>query len=232
MAIPAPDELDGRALSAAVARYLFGLEVQERASAQPAQRDWLCREPGQNWGVVPDYSGNVGLSASVEAKLADLGWKQRESPLIRWPDPAKSAVVTLETEDYRMVAAGDSYPEALCRAALKAVQRGWTRADREAYARGVATADARHRAKALLARFQGRDPKEEEDWWLRGLETAREWLRLIESPSASQEEVTSLVAVAKANQRRNAAWNYMAMYIWRWADDMGYTVPMPEDYWL
>jgi len=69
------------------------------------------------------------------------------------------------------------------------------------------------------------------DHWQRGLNTAREWLRLINAPSVSPKEVSSLVGIAQANQHRGSGWNVMAMGIRSWAAECGCTVPSFEEFY-
>ena len=69
------------------------------------------------------------------------------------------------------------------------------------------------------------------DHWQRGLNTAREWLRLINAPSVSPKEVSSLVGIAQANQRRGSGWNVMAMGIHSWAAECGCTEPSFEEFY-
>ena len=57
------DQESGRALEAAIARRLFGLETEERQNTRTRERDFVCREPGKQWVRVPYYTRN--LSASV-----------------------------------------------------------------------------------------------------------------------------------------------------------------------
>ncbi len=68
------------------------------------------------------------------------------------------------------------------------------------------------------------------DHWQRGLNTAREWLRLINAPSVSPKEVSSLVCIAQANQHRGSGWNLMAIGIRSWAAECGCTVPSFEEF--
>lgn len=69
------------------------------------------------------------------------------------------------------------------------------------------------------------------DNFQRGLNTAREWRRLINAPSASPQEVSSLVGIAQANQHRGSGWNVMAIGIRSWAGECGFAVPSFEEFY-
>lgn len=75
------------------------------------------------------------------------------------------------------------------------------------------------------------DPEFAQDWWLRGLETARHWLRMTQSPTVSEQEVSALLAVAKTHWRDSgSAFELMAIAIYSWADENGHKVPPFEDF--
>jgi len=90
--------------------------------------------------------------------------------------------------------------------------------------------DAKRHAEEWVAYYGTPDTQCAEDWWIRGLETARAWLRLATCDSASQQEVSSLLATAKANQRKGSGWYFMARSIYSWAKEVGHDVPPPEDF--
>ena len=70
-----------------------------------------------------------------------------------------------------------------------------------------------------------------EDCWRVGLSAAREWLRLVESPLRPSQEVASLVRIAQANVFRGSGWVSMAAGIRQWAQDLGYDVPTPQEFY-
>jgi hypothetical protein len=114
------DELSGRALDAAIAHDVFGLEVEERANARTGERDWVCRKLARDWNRVAFY-GSLGASIKLEVKLAELGWKVKPWPFGRNPAPSGSVLVALVNGKQQVDASGHTFEEALCRAAVAAV---------------------------------------------------------------------------------------------------------------
>jgi hypothetical protein len=118
------DELNGRALDAAVARHVFGYQVEERSNPWTREPDVVYNgelEAGRGpaWVRVPFYSRSFDASIYVVIELQRRGWKLREAPA---GEPSDARVV-FEHADGRTVEASGSEDEALCRAALKAVSR-------------------------------------------------------------------------------------------------------------
>ena len=116
------DSLDGRALDAAVARHLFGLEVEERIGTRTGLKGIVCRQPGKDWNLLPLYAVSAVATFNVKDELAKRGWTWHEGR----PRPQQSqrgaGRVFLDHTDGRVVEAeGASVEEALCRAAVKAV---------------------------------------------------------------------------------------------------------------
>ncbi len=90
--------------------------------------------------------------------------------------------------------------------------------------------DARQQAQHWVRYYSNCDPQFAKDWWLAGLQAAHKWLQLVESPSVSQDEVASLLATAKANQRNGSGWSIMALLIYSWAKETGHSVPSHEEF--
>ncbi|SRR5712692_7478579 len=67
--------------------------------------------------------------------------------------------------------------------------------------------------------------------WQLGLDTAREWLRLINASPLSAQQVASIVDRAQMNQRRGTGWSLMAFSIRWWASRRGFTVPSFEEFY-
>lgn len=117
-------ELSDSALDAAVARDVFGLEVEERTNTRTRERDFVERTPsGRDWVRVAFYSRSMGASLEVVAELRKRGWTRvdtlwREGS--RWNEPGDPRVI-LQHDDGRRVEATGPANEALCRAAIKAV---------------------------------------------------------------------------------------------------------------
>src|SRR5713101_5177867 len=113
-----PDELTGRELDALVAERLFGLEVEPRTNTRTDEMDAVCRTPGGQWVRVAFYGIALSASIGVEVELQHRGWKRKASTSrANWNEP-----VVLEYGDGRTVEASGPRYEALCRAALKAVE--------------------------------------------------------------------------------------------------------------
>lgn len=115
------DDLRGRDLDALVAQRVFGLQVKERANARTGQKDFVYalrpEAPNRDWVRVPVYTASMEASINIELSLRDRGWRRTE-PRVR----ARDARVVLEHGDGRRVEAFGPVNEALCRAALEAVE--------------------------------------------------------------------------------------------------------------
>ncbi len=90
--------------------------------------------------------------------------------------------------------------------------------------------EARRRAEEWVAYYTNCDIQFAKDWWIRGLQTAQQWLRLTNSASVSPHEVSSLLATAKDNQHNGSGWGMMALLIYSWAKQSGHEAPPLEDY--
>jgi hypothetical protein len=66
--------------------------------------------------------------------------------------------------------------------------------------------------------------------WLKGLETAKHWLRLIDTDERSQADLEQLLGIAHANRYRSSAWMSLASYIHEWVGEKGLAVPIYEDF--
>lgn len=117
------DGLNGRALDAAIARYLFELEVEERENRTTREKDAVCRKPGQQWVRVASYTVGMGASLNIEYALSKRGWTWRQElrAASRWSQPGVGQVVLVHSDGRTVEAEGITLNEALCRAALKAV---------------------------------------------------------------------------------------------------------------
>ena len=111
-----------RELDVAVARRVFGYEVEERANTRTGGKDAVYRMAGTDWVRVPFYGMSLAASVQIELELQKKGWKRQGVRAgSHWTEPGGVRVV-LEHADGRTVGAFGSESEALCRAALKAVQ--------------------------------------------------------------------------------------------------------------
>jgi hypothetical protein len=121
------DQLSGRQLDIAVARQVFGHQVEVRSRARTGELDAVYNAGldanAPTWVRVPFYSISLASSIQVELELQKKGWKRQEVRAgAHWKEPGGMRVV-LEHTDGRTVGAFGSENEALCRAALKAVEQ-------------------------------------------------------------------------------------------------------------
>ena len=105
----------------AVARHVLGYAVEERINAKTSEKDVISRQPGsKGWVRLAFYGSSMGASLNVEFELQRRGWRRRTTRTVH--EPTALVEVILEHRDGRTVKAqGESFNEALCRAALKAV---------------------------------------------------------------------------------------------------------------
>jgi len=61
--------------------------------------------------------------------------------------------------------------------------------------------------------------------WQKGLETAQEWLRLLEEENISQSELLAFIGVVHANGHRSSMWTGFAQESYDWVSSKG--VPLP-----
>jgi hypothetical protein len=116
------DELNGRQLDLAVARHVFGHQVEEHPNLRTGEMDAVystsARSSNATWVRVPLYGTTPSASAQVEVQLRKRGWT-RTDPLAGAPGDVR---VVLKHEDGQVVEAFGPLDAALCRAALKAMQ--------------------------------------------------------------------------------------------------------------
>jgi hypothetical protein len=116
------DDLSGRELDAAVAGRVFGYLVEERANARTGAKDFVysarAGAPARAWVRVPFYAASLSAAIAVELALRDRGWWRTEP---RHRDAPADERVVLAHADGRTVEAFGPQTEALCRAALKAL---------------------------------------------------------------------------------------------------------------
>jgi hypothetical protein len=93
-------------------------------------------------------------------------------------------------------------------------------------------ADARARESALwlVNYFAQPTPESLADVWTEGLTTAREWLRLIEAPSVTVQDLSGLLRIASVNSYRGSGWNIMAIQIHQWATAHAHPVPSLKEF--
>jgi hypothetical protein len=91
--------------------------------------------------------------------------------------------------------------------------------------------ESREHAERLVKYF-GRIASENKDRevWQKGLSTAQEWLRLIDSEIVSQIELSTFIGVVHANRYRTTGWNDLASGAYHWVLSKGLSVPPPQDF--
>jgi hypothetical protein len=90
--------------------------------------------------------------------------------------------------------------------------------------------EARRQAARWVAYYEHCDIQFARDWWLRGLDTSKHWLRVTQSHSVSEQEVSVLLAAAKADHGNGSGWGLMATGIYFWAKALGHKVPPVEEF--
>lgn len=116
------DKLSGVELNAEVADRIMGIkDVQSQVEASGNVEYVYDAEPGVRLRV-PLYSASPAACALVEARLKRR-WKRIAPPAAERPGPGVPTTVVYESLDgrRRVEAAGSSFEEAVCRAALKTV---------------------------------------------------------------------------------------------------------------
>jgi hypothetical protein len=66
--------------------------------------------------------------------------------------------------------------------------------------------------------------------WQKGLSTAQEWLRLINSENASQAELSTFIRILHANRYRTSGWHDLALGAYHWVSSKGLSVPPAEEF--
>ncbi|SRR5712692_11550126 len=116
------NNLSGRDLDAMVAQHVFGLLIEARTNTHTGKKDYVCalrpEGPDPQWVCVAFYTGTMSASITLEVELQNRGWKRIAS---NWNQPGELGVVLEHTDGQRVEAVGP-FKEALCRAALKAVE--------------------------------------------------------------------------------------------------------------
>lgn len=66
--------------------------------------------------------------------------------------------------------------------------------------------------------------------WAKGLGTAQEWLRLIDAPSVSEQELSAFLGVIHVHRWHTAAWANMAYEAYQWARKQSAALPPSEKF--
>jgi hypothetical protein len=147
------DELNTRALDAAIARHLLGYEVEARRNARTGELDYVCRRAGQEWQRVPFFSSaNAIMALVVEFKLSDFGWRLTPGSEARRQATGLVRVV-LERDGEQVAGTAGTFEAALCVAALRAVGRSDAVLRQEVEARRAGQEWAAQRYRAWYSGF-------------------------------------------------------------------------------
>lgn len=88
--------------------------------------------------------------------------------------------------------------------------------------------DAREHAEKLVKYFDRASRENDQEVWQKGLTTAQEWLRLIDSNDASPTELTAFINVVHANRFRSSGWYDLALGTYHWIKAKGIEVSPRE----
>ena len=88
--------------------------------------------------------------------------------------------------------------------------------------------EAREHAENLVKYFSWVSRENDEEVWQKGLITAQEWLRLIDSNDASPTELTTFIDVVHANRFRSSGWYDLALGAYHWIKAKGISVSPRE----
>jgi len=91
--------------------------------------------------------------------------------------------------------------------------------------------ESRDHAERLVKYF-GRIAIENKDHkvWQKGLNTAQEWLRLIDSENASPAELSVFIGIIHANRYRTSGWHDLALGAYQWVSSKGLSVLPPKEF--
>ena len=90
--------------------------------------------------------------------------------------------------------------------------------------------EPREHAENLVKYFEQILRENDSEVWQKGLSTAQEWLRLIDSDDFSTEELSSFLGVVHANRHESSGWGDLAYGAYSWARLKGHAVPPPEEF--
>lgn len=88
--------------------------------------------------------------------------------------------------------------------------------------------NAREHAESLAKYFERIAHIDDREVWWKGLETAQEWLRLIDADHAPSSELTAFINVVHANRYRTSGWYDLALGAYHWVKTKGISIFPPE----
>ncbi len=91
--------------------------------------------------------------------------------------------------------------------------------------------EAREHAERLVKYFENISREYgESDVWQKGLNTAQEWLRLIDTSDVSQNEIAKFMGIVHANRYRSSGWYDLARGSYHWASSKNVTLLPPKEF--
>ncbi|MCP4537516.1 MAG: hypothetical protein GY832_10250 [Chloroflexi bacterium] len=89
---------------------------------------------------------------------------------------------------------------------------------------------AREHAENLIEYFDRISRENSNEVWKKGFITAKEWLGLIDSQNATQQEISAFINVVHANRYRTSGWFDLALGAYHWVKGNGHPVSPPEEF--
>jgi hypothetical protein len=91
--------------------------------------------------------------------------------------------------------------------------------------------ESREHAERLIEYFERiAHENQNVEVWQKGLTTAQEWLRLIDTENASPEEMFAFIGVIHANRYRTSGWHDLALGAYHWVSAKGLSVLPPKEF--
>lgn len=90
--------------------------------------------------------------------------------------------------------------------------------------------DAREHAEKSVQYFARIIQKNNQEVWQKGLNTAQEWLRLIDEENPGPDELSAFLGVIHANRYRTSGWFGLARGAYNWVNTKGIPIPPPEQF--
>lgn len=89
-------------------------------------------------------------------------------------------------------------------------------------------AESREQAERLVGYFEFIASENEGEIWQKGLNTAQEWLRLINAKNPLQTEILAFIGIVHANRSRTSGWYALALGGYHWAKAKGVPIAAYE----
>jgi hypothetical protein len=96
---------------------------------------------------------------------------------------------------------------------------------------GLKIMDAKKHAESLVKYFERiASENGDREVWQKGLQTAQEWLRLIDSKNTSKEELSTFIHIVHANRYRTSGWYDLALGAYHWVSSQGLSLMPPKEF--